>query len=106
VESPGEDHRRPERGEVPARCPDAEIAALIERSDADGVIRLSSSLTPQAVVRRAFEPGAPVLIGEGPFRDFQALHTGMSTRDREMVLIDLLGRKTTVGVPTGFVLAT
>jgi hypothetical protein len=27
----------------------------------------------------------------------------MSTRDREMVLIDLLGRKTTVGVPTGFV---
>jgi transcription antitermination factor NusG len=91
---------------VPARCPDEEIATLIARSDPDGVIRLSSRLTPQAVVRRAFEPGAPVSITEGPFRGFAGLHTGMSTRDREMVLIDLLGRKTTVGVPAGFVLAT
>jgi transcriptional antiterminator RfaH len=91
---------------VPAKCPDEEIATLIARSDPDGVIRLSSSLTPQAVVRRAFEPGAPVSITEGPFRGFAALHTGMSTRDREMVLIDLLGRKTAVGVPAGFVLAT
>jgi transcription antitermination factor NusG len=88
---------------VPAKCPDEEIATLIARSDPDGVIRLSSALTPQAVVRRAFEPGAQVSITEGPFRGFAALHTGMSTRDREMVLIDLLGRKTTVGVPTGFV---
>jgi transcriptional antiterminator RfaH len=93
-------------GAAPARCPDEEIARLIARSDPDGVIRLSSSLTPQAVVRRAFEPGAQVSITEGPFRGFAALHTGMSTRDREMVLIDLLGRKTAVGVPAGFVLAT
>jgi transcriptional antiterminator RfaH len=91
---------------VPARCPDEEIATLIARSDPDGVIRLSSRLTPQAIVRRTFEPGAPVSIADGPFRGFAALHTGMSTRDREMVLIDLLGRKTTVAVPAGFVLAT
>jgi transcription antitermination factor NusG len=88
---------------VPARCPDEEIATLIVRSDPDGVIRLSSCLTPQAVIRRSFEPGAHVSITDGPFRGFEGLH-GMSTRDREMVLIELLGRKTTVGVPAGFVL--
>jgi transcription antitermination factor NusG len=86
---------------VPARCPDEEIATLIARSDPDGVIRLSSRLTPQALVRRTFEPCAEVAITDGPFRGFAALHTGMSTRDREMVPIDLLGRKTTVGVPAG-----
>jgi hypothetical protein len=42
---------------LPARCPDEEIATLIARSDADGIIRLSSSLTAQSVVRRAYEPG-------------------------------------------------
>jgi transcriptional antiterminator RfaH len=88
---------------APAKCPDEEIATLIARSDPDGVIRLSSCLTPQAVVRRSFEAGARVSITDGPFRGFEGLHTGMSTRDREMVLIDLLGRKTTVGVPAGFV---
>ena len=89
---------------VPARCPDEEIAKLIARSDPDGVIRLASCLTPQSVVRRAFEPGAKVEITGGPFRGFDAIHTGMTVRDREMVLIDLLGRKTTVGVAAGFVL--
>jgi transcriptional antiterminator RfaH len=88
---------------VPARCPDEEIAKLIARSDRDGVIRLNSSLSPQAVVRRSFAPGTPVQITDGPFQGFDALHTGMQTRDREMLLIDLLGRKTTIGVAAGFV---
>lgn len=88
---------------VPAKCPDEEIATLMARSDPDGVIRLSSVLTPQAVVRHSFVSGAKVTVTDGPFRGFTALHTGMSTRDREMLLIDLLGRKTTVGVPAAFV---
>jgi hypothetical protein len=65
---------------VPARCPDEEIATLIARSDPDGVIRLSSRLTPQAVVRRTFEPCAEVAITDGPFRGFAALHTGVDAR--------------------------
>ena len=89
---------------VPARCPDEEIAKLIARSDPDGVIRLASCLTPQSVVRRAFAPGAKVAITGGPFRGFDAIHTGMTVRDREMVLIDLLGRKTTIAVAAGLVL--
>jgi transcription antitermination factor NusG len=90
-------------GATPARCPDDDIAKLIARSDADGIIRLSSCLSPQSVVRRSFEPNTLVTIADGPFRGFDAMHTGMSTRDREMLLIDLLGRRTTVGVPAGFI---
>jgi transcriptional antiterminator RfaH len=86
---------------VPARCPDEEIATLIARSDADGIIRLSSSLTSQSVVRRAFEPGEKVAIADGPFRGFNGLHTGMSTRDREMLLINILGGQRPVTVAAG-----
>jgi transcription antitermination factor NusG len=52
---------------------------------------LSSCLTSRSVVRRAFEPGAKVEIVNGPFRGFNGLHTRMSTRDRELVLINILG---------------
>ena len=89
---------------LPARCPDEEIATLMARSDADGIIRLNSRLTPQAVVRRAFEPGGQVSIVDGPFHGFGGLHTGMSTRNRELVLINVLGRQTSVAVPAGLVL--
>jgi transcription antitermination factor NusG len=86
---------------LPARCPDEEIATLIARSDADGIIRLSSSLTAQSVVRRAFEPGAKVATADGPFRGFNGLHTGMSTRDRELVLINILGASRPVEIAAG-----
>ena len=87
--------------DLPARRPDEEIATLIARSDADGIIRLSSSLTSQSVVRRAYEPGAKVEIVDGPFRGFNGLHTGMSTRDREMVLINILGATRPVEISAG-----
>lgn len=86
---------------MPAKCPDEEIATLIARSDADGVIRLSSSLTSQSVVRRAYEPGAKVAIADGPFRGFNGLHTGMTTRDRELVLINILGASRPVEIAAG-----
>ena len=88
---------------LPAKCPDEEVALLIARSDADGVIRLNSCLTPQTVVRRAFEPGEQVSIVDGPFRGFNGLHTGMSTRDRETVLLSLLGRQTPVAIAANLV---
>jgi transcription antitermination factor NusG len=48
-------------GAAPARCPDAEIAALLERSDPDGIIRLAAR--PSLPPRRIFTPGAAVAIG-------------------------------------------
>jgi transcription antitermination factor NusG len=88
---------------MPAKCPDEEIATLIARSDADGIVRLSSGLTSQSVVRRAFAPGAKVEIADGPFRGFRGLHTGMSTHDRELVLINILGASRPVEIAAGLV---
>ena len=42
-------------------------------------------------------------IAGGPFRGLAATHTGMTAQERELVLIDLLGRKMTVAVPAGHV---
>jgi transcriptional antiterminator RfaH len=89
-------------GTTPARCPDEEIAALLERSDADGVIRLSARPSRPSP-RRILEKGAPVTIAGGPFRGFAAIHTGMTAQERELVLIDQLGRKTTIAVPADHV---
>ena len=53
-------------GATPAKCPDEEIAQLLARADPDGVIRLNRS--PASSASRNFEPGAPVMIADGPFR--------------------------------------
>jgi transcriptional antiterminator RfaH len=88
-------------GAAPARCPDEEIAALLERSDRDGIIRLAAR--PSSLSRRVLAPGAHVAIAGGPFRGFEAIHTGMTAHERELVLINLLGRQTTVAVPAGLI---
>jgi transcription antitermination factor NusG len=86
-------------GATPSRCPDEEIAKLIERADPDGIIRLGarSSSSP----RRDFTPGATVSIAGGPFQGFSAIYSGMSGADRELILLDLLGRQTPVTIAAG-----
>jgi transcriptional antiterminator RfaH len=88
-------------GDAPARCPDVEIEALLERADKDGVIRLPPR--PVAAPRRVFARGDKVKISDGPFRGLAAIHSGMSAHEREVVLINLLGRQTAVAVPAGSV---
>jgi transcription antitermination factor NusG len=85
-------------GETPARCPDAEIAALLERSDPDGIIRLPSRSSVQSP-RRTLAPGAHVAIAGGPLAGFEAIHTGMTTHERELVLLNVLGAQRPVAVP-------
>lgn len=89
-------------GETPAKCPDAEIGALLERSDPDGIIRLSARPAPQ-IVRRAFAPGEAVTVTGGAFRGFSGLHSGMSVRDREIVLLDVLGGQRPVEIASDLV---
>ena len=74
-------------GADPARCPDAEIAALIERSDADGVFEPSSVVADSPRP----QPGAPVAIADGPFRGLNGVYVGMSARERELILLNVLG---------------
>lgn len=88
-------------GASPARCPDEVVAELLARSDRDGIIRLAPR--PLSSFSRVLEKGAPVAIAGGPFRGLAAIHTGMTAQERELVLIDLLGRKMTVAVPAGHV---
>jgi transcriptional antiterminator RfaH len=80
-------------GDAPAKCPDAEIIALQSRLDAKGFIRLPER--PKQL-RRKISKGAKVRVGV-----LTAIYAGMTTRDREVVLIELLGRQLTVELRTG-----
>jgi transcriptional antiterminator RfaH len=90
-------------GDCPAKVPDVEIEALKARADKIGVIRLPPPPPPKP--RRVFKKGEPVRILAGPFASFNAIHTGMSARDRELVLIDVLGGNRQVGVPSHLIAA-
>jgi transcriptional antiterminator RfaH len=88
-------------GASPARCPDEEIAALFARADPDGIVRLAAR--PAGPSARLLAPGAPVEIADGPFRGLSAVYAGQSAQERELVLINLLGRQTPVKIATGLV---
>jgi hypothetical protein len=44
-----------------------------------------------------------VAIDDGPFRGVEAIYAGMSAHDRELVLINLLGRQTPVQISAGLI---
>jgi transcriptional antiterminator RfaH len=83
-------------GQMPARVPDAEIALLIERADADGVIRLDRS---RDLARKPLAVGAKVQIVDGPLKGFRGIYQGMTARDRERVLLEVLGGERRVELP-------
>jgi transcriptional antiterminator RfaH len=83
-------------GDCPAKVPDAEIEALRARADDRGVIRLRPPPPPKS--RHVFRKGDRVRILAGPFASFSALHTGMNHRERERVLIEILGARREVTV--------
>ena len=88
-------------GAVPAKCPDGEIAQLIARTSADGIVRLPPR--SPSLVRRIIAPGAAVTISAGAFAGFNAIHTGMTAGERELVLINILGASRLVEVAAGLV---
>jgi transcription antitermination factor NusG len=80
-------------GESPARCPDDEVAALQSRVDSRGLVRLPSKPPKRS---RRLKLGAHVQVGV-----LSAVYAGMSARERELILIDLLGRRIAVELPPG-----
>jgi transcriptional antiterminator RfaH len=85
-------------GNTPARCPDAEVAKLLARSDDGGIMALPPAPT--------IALGTRVRVIDGPFRGFEGLYAGMIARDRERILIDLLGRQTAVELGAGQLVET
>jgi transcriptional antiterminator RfaH len=76
-------------GDCPARCPDREIDNLKALIDGRGFVRLPDR--PAMPVRRKIAVGARVRITAGPFGGMAGIYAGMSTRERERVLLTMLG---------------
>ena len=90
-------------GDMPARCPDVEILALMARADDKGVIR--SPPPPPAAPKRVFAKGARVKIIAGPFQGLAAVHSGMTAQQRELILLSVLGSTRTVAIASHLIAA-
>ena len=63
--------------------------------------RPASARSAQARSAQAIPIGAKVKIAGGPFRGFTGIYAGQTARERERILIDLLGRKAPVELLRG-----
>jgi len=88
-------------GDCPARCPDHEIDSLKAMIDGHGYIKLPEALPPP--VRRKIAIGTNVKVTAGPFGGMAGLYAGQSTRERELVLLNLLGASRPVAIAAGLV---
>jgi transcriptional antiterminator RfaH len=89
-------------GDCPSRMPDAEIEAL-KSMVVGGFVRLPEALGPP--VKRTIAIGAKVRIAAGPFGGMNGLYAGQSTRERELVLLNLLGGQRPVAIASNLVVA-
>jgi transcription antitermination factor NusG len=87
-------------GDCPCRMPDAEIASL-KAMVVGGFVRLPEGRG--FPVRRKIAIGAKVRIASGPFGGMSGLYAGMSTKDREKILLNLLGGRRPVLIPSNLV---
>jgi transcriptional antiterminator RfaH len=76
-------------GDAPARCPDHEIDSLKAMIDAHGYIKLPEARG--APIERKIAIGAKVKVTAGPFGGMSGLYAGQSSRERELILLNLLG---------------
>ncbi|MHB8453155.1 MAG: transcription/translation regulatory transformer protein RfaH [Acidiferrobacterales bacterium] len=71
-------------GAQPARVPDALIALLRSHESAAGVHEWA---------RTALRAGQTVRVGEGAFEGYEGIFLARSSRERVIVLLDILGRR-------------
>jgi transcription antitermination factor NusG len=88
-------------GECPSKMPDAEIANLKAMIDGYGYIKLPEGCG--SPVKREIAIGSKVKITAGPFGGHLGLYAGQSTRDRERILLNLLGASRPVLIASNLV---
>ncbi len=88
-------------GDCPARCPDREIDSLKAMIDGHGYIKLPEGRG--APVKRKIAIGAKVKVTAGPFGGMSGLYAGQSTRERELVLLNLLGGQRPVAIAASLI---
>ena len=87
-------------GEQPAKCPDFEVMKIFEATNTKtGLVRLPKN--PSIPPRTWIAYGATVKILTGSFRGLHAIYQGTSPRERELVLLDLLGRQVRTELAVG-----
>lgn len=82
-------------GDAPAHCPAAEIERIKSAQMRNGLIKLPDMPKPPRH-RIHLQAGDAVRILSGPFRGLDALYEGQTVRERELVLLELLGRRVQV----------
>ena len=90
-------------GDCPAKCPDHEIDSLKAMIGGRGFVRLPDR--PSTPVKRKIAIGSKVRITGGPFGGMSGLYAGQSTRERELVLLNVLGGQRPVAVAAHLVAA-
>lgn len=87
-------------GEQPAKCPEFEIVKIIEATNQKtGLVRLPKN--PRIAPRTRIVEGSSVRILTGSFRGLHAIYQGTSVRERELVLLALLGRQVRTELAAG-----
>jgi transcription antitermination factor NusG len=79
-------------GDAPARIRDT-VVDLIRAKERGGIVRLPDP--------KRMQIGAKVRILKGSFEGHFGIYAGMTGKDRERVLLDLLGRKVNVDLASG-----
>jgi transcription antitermination factor NusG len=69
------------------------VVELIKAKERGGIVRLPDP--------KRLQPGARVRITKGSFEGHFGIYAGMSGKDRERVLLELLGRKVNVDLAAG-----
>jgi transcription antitermination factor NusG len=88
-------------GDCPARCPDNEVDRLKAMIDRHGFVSLPDGWG--APIKRQIAIGAKVKVTAGPFGGMAGLDAGMSTKDRERVLLHVLGGQGEIRIASNLV---
>ena len=88
-------------GDCPAKCPDYEINSLKAMIDGHGFVRLPEGRG--SPLKRKIAIGAKVKVTAGPFGGMSGLYAGQSTRERELILLNLLGSQRPVAIAANLI---